>query len=662
MRETRGLGRNELLLTVSTGGTREIMALSPAPSLKDRFTSLDTLALVRELRALGRWRVDKVFDRIGGGWILSLRVAGEGRRELILVPGRYAALIPEPIAHTEELSPMARDLRRLLSGAVAAEVAEPGGERYLEIQFQRADSPEGLTLALELFGTGNLLVARAGTIVAVAHAKTWAHRSVRRGATYQRPPTRLNPWTATAGELESEFLRSRSDRTHTLAARFALGGPLAEEVMVRSKLDGAVPASTDAGSSAGEVHRTIRELLAEVGERPKGYLYRSHDTLVDAEPFRSARWSTVPGVAESTTPTFGEAAQAFFDGLVTAVPSAPERETGPDQELLRQRDQQSSAVSQLRTEVTERQAQADTLFANYPEAERALAEAAREGGVRDRRVTISVSGQNVSVYRDRTIRESAQALYDEGKRVQAKLNGAIAALAETELRLQKSKNAEAAKAEQVRVKATVAPSRKAHWFEKYRWFISSEGAIVVAGRDATTNDYIVRRYLRDGDIYLHADIHGAASVIVKHPAPGEPDLSESTYREAGQWAVAYSKAWRAGLASAAAFWVAHDQVSKTGASGEFVAKGAWVIHGTKHVLSDLPLELAIGEIEYQGAALWTVAPPPAVRARGKVRFLLTPGLERERDEREVALARELDIPRSRLQSLLPAGGIDVRRA
>ncbi|MFZ0892379.1 MAG: ribosome rescue protein RqcH [Thermoplasmata archaeon] len=638
------------------------MAQPPAPSLKDRFTSLDTLAVVRELRALGRWRVDKVFDRIGGGWIVSLRVAGEGRRELVLVPGRYAALIPEPMAHTEELSPMARELRRLLSGAVVTEVAEPAGERYLEIQLQRADSPEGLTLALELFGTGNLLVARAGTIVAVLHAKTWAHRAVRRGATYQRPPVRLNPWTATSSELESEFLRSRNDRTHTLAARLALGGPLAEEVIDRAKLDGSVPASIDAGLAAGEVHRTLRELLAEVGERPKGYLYRTNETIVDVEPFRSARWSKVPGVEESSTSTFGEAAHAFFDGLVTVAPPTPERDAGPNPELLRQRDQQSSAVSQLQTEVAEFQAQADTLYSNYTEAEAALAAATRESGARDRRVMISVNGRTVSVFRDRTIRESAQALYDEGKRVQAKLSGAVAALAETELRIRDSKDAEAAKAEEVRVRATMAPPRKSHWFEKYRWFISSEGAVVVAGRDAISNDHIVRRYLRDGDIYLHADIHGAASVIVKHPAPGAPELTETTYREAGQWAVAYSKAWRAGLASAAAFWVAHDQVSKSGASGEFVAKGAWVIHGTKHVLPDLPLELAIGEIDYQGASLWTVAPPPAVRARGKVRFLLTPGLERERDEREVALARDLGVPRSRLQSLLPAGGIDVRRA
>jgi hypothetical protein len=126
--------------------------------------------------------------------------------------------------------------------------------------------------------------------------------------------------------------------------------------------------------------------------------------------------------------------------------------------------------------------------------------------------------------------------------------------------------------------------------------------------------------------------------------------------------VAFSKAWRAGLASASAFWVSHDQVSKSAESGEFVARGAWVIHGTKNVLRDLPTELALGTIDYEGESLWTAAPPEAVRRRGTVRVVLTPGPERERSDREAELVRELGIARPLLQSLLPAGGISVRRA
>ncbi|MCL5983486.1 MAG: hypothetical protein M1606_02325, partial [Candidatus Thermoplasmatota archaeon] len=114
--------------------------------------------------------------------------------------------------------------------------------------------------------------------------------------------------------------------------------------------------------------------------------------------------------------------------------------------------------------------------------------------------------------------------------------------------------------------------------------------------------------------------------------------------------------------SATAFWVTADQVSKTPATGEFVARGSWVVTGTKHYLKDLPLELALGTLRYEGQERWTVAPESAVRLLGTARFLLTPGDERERAEREVELSRETGVSRSRLQGLLPAGGLTFRRA
>jgi predicted ribosome quality control (RQC) complex YloA/Tae2 family protein len=55
-------------------------------------------------------------------------------------------------------------------------------------------------------------------------------------------------------------------------------------------------------------------------------------------------------------------------------------------------------------------------------------------------------------------------------------------------------------------------------FEKFNWFVSSENYLVLAGRDAQQNELLVKRYLRKGDAYVHADIHGASTCIVKNPA------------------------------------------------------------------------------------------------------------------------------------------------
>lgn len=631
------------------------MPATPTP--KERFTSLDTLALVRELRAAGRTKVDKAFDLTSGGWSLTLRVPGQGRRELLLVPGRFAALVETPPAHAEELSPFAKEMRRLLSGAGLLSVSEPGGERFLELRFRRAADSEELLLAVELFGAGNLLIARGSRIAAVAHPRQWAHRTVRVGSEYARPPVRVDPWTLGRAEVEATLARSRTDLASTLAARLSLGGPVAEELVARGGWEGSEPAAPLAHEVGTKLHDELKRILTEVGDRPKGYLYCRGGAAVDATPYPSRRWEGLPEVEVEIRSSFSEAATEYFATLGTPPRSeAEEAAIESRRETERLVAQQRKAVAELSSSVADLQAKAHAILSHYAEAEAAVVRL-RAAQPYQRTVEVRLGESTVALDLERPLRDSAEAFFDESKRIRGKLEGAEAALQETERRLAAPISPPLAR------RAPVGPGapRKTHWFERYRWFLSSEGAVVLGGRDASSNDLLVRRHLKDGDLYLHADVQGAASVVVKHPAPGAPALTEATLHEAGQWAVAFSKAWRAGLASASAFWVAHDQVSKSGATGEFVAKGAWVVHGTKNMLKDLPLELALGTIRYEGEERWTVAPPSAVRARGEVRVLLAPGEDRERGAREVELSKELGLPRPLLQSLLPAGGLTVRR-
>jgi len=196
--------------------------------------------------------------------------------------------------------------------------------------------------------------------------------------------------------------------------------------------------------------------------------------------------------------------------------------------------------------------------------------------------------------------------------------------------------------------------RKELWFERYRWFISSDGNTVVGGRDASSNDRVVKRHLGEQDIYVHADFHGAPSVVVKR-APGQADIPERTLRESCQFALATSKAWAAGLASGSAFWVRPDQVSKTPESGEYLPRGGFIVRGRKNTYHDLELRLAIGHVELDGERVLMCGPESAVSARSQKYILLEPG---EDDHKAVAgrAAPELGCDPEELMRLLPAGG------
>ncbi len=624
------------------------------PTAKDRFTSLDVLAVVREVRGLGRARVDKAFDLVARGWSIQFRIPGEGRRELLLVPGLYAALVSEPVEHAETLTPFARELRRLLTGAVVRAAAEPGGERTLELEMSRGDDPEGLRVALELFGSGNLLVARGATLAAVAHPRRWSHRTVRVGAEYVPPPARTDPWAMGPGQIAAELGRSRTDLASTLAARLALGGPIAEEVIARAGIDGSVAASTRPEEFGRRVHEALAAVRADVGDPPHGYLYRRDRVVVDATPYRSIRWQGVADVVEESGASFSAAAHAYFDGLSVRPPTPAEAEaSAARRELERLRQVQTAAVEQLGREVADAQRQAEWILAHYSEVEHQISARRVEDPAARTLSLPELPGLELDLRR--TPRQLAQLLFEESKRIATKQDGARLALAETERQI--------AVPPPFRTPGTAAAAlraRRPHWFEKYRWFVSSEGVVAVAGRDAPSNDTVVKRHLRPGDLYMHADLQGAASVVLKRPPAGA--IAPVTIEEAARWAVAFSKAWRAGLASASAFWVGADQVSKAGASGEFVARGAWVVHGTRNFVRDVPLELGLGTVRYEDDERWSVAPERSLRARGEVRYLLVPGEERDRPSVEVALVADLGIDRSLLQSLLPAGGISARRA
>src|SRR5207244_11068562 len=111
------------------------------------------------------------------------------------------------------------------------------------------------------------------------------------------------------------------------------------------------------------------------------------------------------------------------------------------------------------------------------------------------------------------------------------------------------------------------------WFEAYRWTISSACHLIRGGRDARTNDQLVKKHLKEGDRYAHADVHGAPSTVIKDGAKA----NDVTLREACEFALAYSKAWSSGLSSGSAYWVLPEQVSKQAESGEFLPRGAFVI-------------------------------------------------------------------------------------
>lgn len=181
--------------------------------------------------------------------------------------------------------------------------------------------------------------------------------------------------------------------------------------------------------------------------------------------------------------------------------------------------------------------------------------------------------------------------FDQKKSAKGKEARTVEA-SEKAMKAQERKVAEDLKKGLKQEKEVLRPVRKAQWFEKFISFISSDGYLVLGGKDAQQNEIIYRRYLRKGDVYVHADLKGATPMVIKNnPNNTDAPIPPSTLSQAGHLSICTSEAWDS-KAVMSAWWVSAEQVSKTGHTGEFLAPGLFNIKGHKEFLP--PAQLIVG--------------------------------------------------------------------
>jgi hypothetical protein len=164
--------------------------------------------------------------------------------------------------------------------------------------------------------------------------------------------------------------------------------------------------------------------------------------------------------------------------------------------------------------------------------------------------------------------------------------------------------------------------RQREWYEKFRWMYASEGFLVLCGRDATTNEIIIKQHTVSNDIILHADIFGSPFAVIKTLGKTPSDV---TINEAAQMVASYSRAWRTGLTSIDVYWVLPEQVSKTPPTGEYLPRGSFMIHGSRNYVKNVPLRLTIGIKDILDQLTVIGGSPSAISAQTDIYVNIIPG-------------------------------------
>ena len=125
---------------------------------------------------------------------------------------------------------------------------------------------------------------------------------------------------------------------------------------------------------------------------------------------------------------------------------------------------------------------------------------------------------------------------------------------------------------------------KKEWYEKFRWFYSSDNFLVIGGRDATTNEIIIKKHTEKNDIVFHTELPGSPFVIIKNP--DNKQVPESTINEAAEFCASFSKSWKSGRTTAEVYHITPEQVSKEVPAGlSKPGKGSFMIYGKRNYLT-----------------------------------------------------------------------------
>jgi len=219
---------------------------------------------------------------------------------------------------------------------------------------------------------------------------------------------------------------------------------------------------------------------------------------------------------------------------------------------------------------------------------------------------IIVEDEKIKINTDSPLQSIASVLFNQAKKQSGAINSIEAIKEKTEKKLKKFQN----QTEAERNLEVVTEIRKKNWFERYRWFMTTDGFLTIGGRDAASNSAVIRKHLDKNDKVFHGDIFGSPFFILKD-AENVPD---TTMNEIAHATVCFSRAWREALYGVSAYWVLPDQVKKSAPSGEFLPKGSFTIEGQRNFIKSETLKLAVGIVQLEeNDHVLTCGPPEAIK-------------------------------------------------
>ena len=581
-------------------------------------TSLELFAVVGELQQLAGVKVNKIHQPSSRVLVLNLFKTG-GQKFLLKIESGVGMYVT---SYTREnpLMPMGfcLFLRKHLNGSKLINVSQKNLERIVEFHFDTRDGVR--ILVCELFSKGNFVLCDGGyKILNCASVQTWKDRTIKRGEIYHYPPEGFNLLDLNQ-QLFQEYLAKHSEHMIVkLLATLGFGGTYAEELCIRAKVQKNTIAQMLKPEEVSRLFTTSLNLISEFRSISAELVYED-GISVDATPIHLEFYKDKE---QKSVASFNSALDVLYTSKVTL--DVKQKSDAKYQQEKHRLDAiyetQKQSIENYEEEYRHYQQIAEQIYNKYQtiaaifskikqavdagydwyevhqvlqrEKDAGIYEAnlVKEIKPETRQIIISLEPE-LALDLTKSLEQNAGDYYEQAKKSKSKIDGAKRTLDDVRQKLVKlDSNRESMQKQYAVSEPKFIEKKKTEWYEKFHWFITSSGLLAVGGKDATTNEILVKKHMEVKDFVFHTEIAGSPFFILKDARDKSTDLD---LKEVAQATASYSAAWKLGVGATDVYQIKPEQVTKQANPGEYLGKGSFMIRGKKNYFRSTVLELAIG--------------------------------------------------------------------
>src|ERR671920_689508 len=502
-----------------------------------------------------------------------------------------------------------------------------GSERIVSLKFRHPDGKIRIVIG-EFFGEGNVIICNESMqIVGILHPIRVRHRTLSVGLRYVYPPARgVDVFNITLDQMLSLRDGAKNlDVLRWIGRNISMPKKFVEEVINRAGIELDKHAAKLSDDEVSKIYNTIKNIINEVstdGKNHEPIVIMLNDKPQEALPIITQE----AAAAAKLIKTNNIKKVASYMDAVDEVLSNEIMDIGRNSrtvELDRQiavlehdlEEQNKAKETVLQKAAAIRKLASELMVLSYRGSDgitdvlsKHSASLATEKGIK----YIEVAGEQVKM--QPSLAKASSMLFARAKEMER----GNASIEEARAKILEQIGKLRSKTAAIHKKVIVKEQISREWYERYRWFTTTDGFLVIGGRDASSNSALIRKHLTEHDIVFHAEVHGSPFFIIKSAAAfatTKEGTIDSSLHQVAQATISFSRAWKDGLSSADAYWVMAEQVKKGAPTGQFLPKGSFVIEGKRNYIKGVELRLAIGIMQLNNRETLLCGPEEAIKKR-----------------------------------------------